>query len=61
MQKFIELVTLIVNNWANISNAILAIFASLFVLSEILAQIPWIESNSVFQLVQSWLKKILKK
>ncbi len=61
MKEFIEFVTLIFNNWTTIVNAVLAIFSALFVISEVLAQIPSIKANSVFQLVQGWIKSILKK
>lgn len=38
-----------------------AIFVALFVLSEALAGIHAVKSNSVFQLVQSVLRKLAKK
>jgi uncharacterized membrane protein len=38
-----------------------AIFAALFGLSEALAAIPGVQSNSVFQAVSSLLKKLAKK
>jgi hypothetical protein len=60
MQKIIELFTLIMNNWQTILNSIMAILSALFVLSEVLAQIPWIKANSVFQLVFNWLSKTQK-
>ena len=56
----IEFIKLIFNNWNEISNAIFAIVASLLVLSEILAQIPSIKANSVFQLIYNALKSVKK-
>lgn len=38
-----------------------AIFAALFALSEALASIPAIQSNSVFQLIRSIIGKLTKK
>lgn len=38
-----------------------ALFASLFAVSEALAAIPGVQSNSVFQAVSSILKKLAKK
>lgn len=42
-------------NWIVGHNAV--ILGALFGLSEILALIPWVKSNSVFQLVFAWLRK----
>lgn len=33
------------------------IFGGLFGLSELLALIPWVKANAVFQLIFPWLKK----
>ena len=38
-----------------------AIFAALFALSEALASIPAIQSNSIFQLIRSIIGKLTKK
>lgn len=56
-----EFIKLIFNNWNDISNAFLAILSALLILSEILAQIPSIKANSVFQLIQNWLLSTTKK
>lgn len=40
----------VMDNWSLIATALLAI-------SEILALIPSIKANSIFQLIVSWLKK----
>lgn len=47
-------------NWFNSPTA-LAIFVALFALSEALASIPAIKSNSIFQLVYQLLAKLAKK
>jgi hypothetical protein len=47
----VDVITWIKNNWGTIATC-------LFLLSEILAYIPGINSNSVFQLIVALLKKI---
>lgn len=44
----------IISNWGVIATALLAI-------SEVLALIPSIKANSVFQLIVNWLKSITSK
>lgn len=43
----------IIQNWGVIATALLAI-------SEVLALIPSVKANSIFQLITNWLKSVIK-
>lgn len=40
---------------------VMQIMATLFIVSEVLAQIPWIKANSIFQLCVNVLRILLKR
>ena len=42
--------------WAWLSGHSVEIFAVLFAISEMIALIPGVKSNSIFQLIYNWLK-----
>ena len=57
MNILIDIYNFVKEHWTEIIAAYTAIITALWATSEILAEIPSVESNSVFQLVYSWLKK----
>ena len=52
-----EVVSFVKNNWGDIVAAYTAIVSALWITSEVLAQIPSVKANSVFQLIYNWLGK----
>jgi hypothetical protein len=44
-----------------VAHGVTVIFATLWLISEILALIPWIKSNSIFQLLRSFLRALVRK
>ena len=56
----LELISKLPEVWAQYSPFLAALFLALWTLSEALAQIDGLASNSVYQLARSVLKSILK-
>lgn len=57
MNILIDLYNFIKAHWTEIVAAYTAMITALWLTSEVLAQIPSVKSNSVFQLVYNWLEK----
>ena len=57
MNILIDIYNFVKEHWTEIIAAYTAIVSALWATSEILAQIPNVKANSVFQLIYGWLNK----